>query len=135
MITHHYEVTKYNLSPSFTGEEWTGPHQIGQTFDGRQLTAEEFEATVNKYLYAVEQLAGRSRVDAVTVVGFDPEDDRDDVWAAVRDGQAVPLERAIELVRSMLRGIAVGARLELPDRFYIHVGELPPISRRILSMI
>jgi hypothetical protein len=123
MLKYHYQVSKYNPWPPDDHEEWTGPHQIGAEFGGQVFTEDEFEATVNKYLYAVELFATKSGVDRLTVVGLDPEAPTDELWAPVHDGSTVSLDQALRLVRSMLRGTALGAPLEAGGRFYVHVGD------------
>ncbi len=123
MVKYHYQVSKYNPWPPDDHEEWTGPHQIGAEFNGHVFTEDEFEATVNKYLYAVESFASKSGVDRLTVVGLDPDAPSDQAWESVRDGTTASLDRVLELVRSMLRGTALGAPLEAEGRFYVHVGD------------
>ncbi len=129
MVANHYRVTKYN--PSFRdrndmyfGDEWTDRHDIGSDLDGHVLTEDEFEATINKYLYAVEAFAHESGVSQLTVVDLvnGPFTDKPP-WASLRKGSTVTLDTAVELVRSMLQGWVLGPKLEEGDRFYIHVGD------------
>jgi hypothetical protein len=128
VIRHRYRVTKYDpqfrdSSGSYLRDEWTGPHEIGEDIDGHVLTQDEFDTTVNKYLYAVEAFARESGVSALSVVGLNERATPDQAWAGVREGDLVPLERALTLIGSELRGTALGAPLEVPDEFYVHVGD------------
>ena len=64
------------------------------------------------------------------VIGLGPDVERFDGLAGLfggepdgyHDGAVVPLDRAVELVRLMLRGGGVWCRLEAPGDFSIHVG-------------
>lgn len=123
MLRYHYEVTRFDPDLPFGVEDWNGPDQIGQEFEGRVLTAEEFDATVNKYLYAVEAFAGASGVTELTVGPINPLATPDDVWAGIRGGETVSLDHALRLIGSMLHSRTLGATLESPGRFYVHVGD------------
>jgi hypothetical protein len=123
MLKYNYQVTKYNPWPADDHEEWTGPDQIGEEFGGHVFTQEEFDETVNKYLYAVERFAARSGVERLTVVRFDPDAPADQAWRAVGEGSTVTIGHALDLVARMLRGAALGAPLEAEGLFYVHVGD------------
>ncbi len=127
MVANHYRVTKYNpvlrdRNDIYFGDEWTDRHDIGVELAGHVLTEDEFEATINKYLYAVEAFAHESGVTHLTVVDLvEKVDTREPPWASLRKGATVSLDQALELVRSMLRGEVLGPKLEDGDRFYVHV--------------
>jgi hypothetical protein len=120
MIKFHYRVTKYDSSlrdaHDFYGrEEWFGWYDIGAEIGGHVLTEDEYQAVENKYLYAAEafiQEAGAERLTAYDVTGTE-----------VAEGASLTIDQAIELVRLMLREEPVSARLEVADRFYLHVGD------------
>ena len=91
--------------------------------DGHVLTEDEFEATINKYLYAVEAFAHESGVTHLTVVDLvEKVDTEKPAWVSLHKGSTASLDTAVELVRSMLRGEVLGPKLEDGDRFYVHVG-------------
>src|SRR6266511_3987711 len=107
MIAYLYRVTKYDsgyrdMLGTYLRDEWTSRRDIGREIDGHVLTEDEFDATVNKYLYAFEAFTQESGVTRLTVVGLD---------------------EAVELVRRMLRGDTQAPALEDGDRFYVHVGD------------
>ncbi len=125
MVAYHFRVTKYN--PSFRdrndlylGDEWTNWHDIGRELDGHVLTEDEFEAAINKYLYALEAFAHESGVDYLTVLGLHPEYEGERSWGLLRNGTRVSLDAAVDLVQTLLRGEASGVRLEDATRFYVH---------------
>ncbi len=127
MVANHYRVTKYDPSlrdrnDNYLGDEWTDRYDIGTEIGGHVLTEDEFEATVNKYLYAVEAFAHESGVTHLTVANMVKGRFTDKPpWASLRNGSTVTLDTAVELVRSMLQGWVLGPKLEDGDRFYIHV--------------
>ncbi len=127
MVAHHYRVTKYDPGfrdriDSYLRDEWTSRRDIGTEIDGRLLTEDEFEGTINRYLYTVEAFAHESGVTHLTVADLvEGVDTRQPPWVSLSDGATVPLDTAVELVRSMLRGEVLGPKLEDGDRFYVHV--------------
>ncbi len=128
MIAYLYRVTKYDsgyrdMLGTYLRDEWTSRRDIGREIDGHVLTEDEFDATVNKYLYAFEAFTQESGVTRLTVVGLDEDWATGPPWDALRNGSTVSLDEAVELVRRMLRGDTQAPALEDGDRFYVHVGD------------
>ncbi|NUW39103.1 ATP-grasp domain-containing protein [Nonomuraea rhodomycinica] len=100
----------------FRGDDWTGMSDIGQVFDGVRLTRERYEEVENAYLRAVELLARDAGVARLRIRRPDTRRRR-----RLREGRSVPLGRALEIVRDMLRGKG-WCVLENRDRFFVHAG-------------
>src|SRR6266508_660031 len=128
MTAYLYRVTKYDsgyrdMLGTYLRDEWTSRRDIGREIDGHVLTEDEFEATVNKYLYALEACAHESGVSRLAVVGLYEDWADAPPWDTMRNGTVVSLDEAVELVRHMLRGGTQTPALEEGDRFYVHVGD------------
>ncbi|MBN6035332.1 hypothetical protein [Amycolatopsis sp. 195334CR] len=106
---HQYKVTKYG--EAHDPEEWTAYSDIGELVDRA-----EYERVEGLYLQAVRTAAELSGVTRVRVRGLEGED------AAIREGQWLSLDEAVEVCRAMLREAGIWCRLEDDDRFYAHVG-------------
>lgn len=127
-IRFQYRLSKYDprlrdSSGSYLGDEWSGPHQLGEEIAGVKLTPDILDETINRYLYVIEAFAGESDVRQLTVIGLNEGAPRDRYWAEVGEGSVVSVHQAIDLVGSELRGAALGAALEDADRFYVHVSD------------
>jgi hypothetical protein len=127
MIMYHYRVTKYDSSlrdewDSYTRAEWTGRRHIGTVIGGHTLTEDEYIETENKYLYAFESFAYESGVRLLTVRGLDKGPGTPAEWQDLRNGATLSVDRAVDLVRLMLREGPVAARMEVEDRFFVHIG-------------
>jgi len=72
----------------------------------------------------VEAFAHESGVTHLTVVDLvEKVDTNKPTWASLHKGSTFSLDTAVELVRSMLQGWALGPSLEDGDRFYVHVDD------------
>ena len=74
MLSDDCRVTKYNSAyresiDTYLRDEWTSASDIGGEIGGYALTEDEFDATVNKYLYAVQAFAEGSGTDQRRVMG------------------------------------------------------------------
>lgn len=124
---YEYRVTKYNSAlrdrfDSYTGDEWTTRRDIGDEIGGHVLTEDEYLETENKYLYALETFAHESGVRRLTVVGLDKPSATPAEFADLTEGASISVDRALDVVRHMLREGPLTARLEDDERFYVHVG-------------
>jgi hypothetical protein len=96
-------------------------------YTGNEDTDSDHGPVEAAYLAAVIAFAGDAGVSHLQIrepaapiaTGIGPEAA---IPADYHDGADVPLDRAVELVRSMLRGDGFWCRLEAGDDFFVHVG-------------
>jgi hypothetical protein len=127
VIEHHYRVTRYDPA---TRTPWgtigTGLwhwSDLGKEVDGEPLTEDRWLEAENRYLYAVDMFARESGVQRLVLLHLGVLPAAPERWQGLREGDQVSLEQALDLVRIMLRDGPVQARLEVPDRFYVHLGD------------
>ncbi|UDM05440.1 hypothetical protein [Streptomyces longhuiensis] len=95
--------------------DWTSFDDIGESFDGRVLTAEEYQRTEDLYVFAVEHLAheaGVNQFEMRDIILSSPEPS----WLGnMYDGRVVDLGTALRLLRRMLRDGDVSCSLRSAD--------------------
>jgi hypothetical protein len=119
---NEYRVTKYNPalrdhSGAHTRVEWVSFTQIGQTFSGVLLTADEYERVEEAYVQAALSFLRESGLSSMRVAGL--EDSRMHPLDFQNDS-VLPLDRIGEIIRRILRE-EFWCRLEGSNGF-IHFG-------------
>ena len=119
---NEYRVTKYNPafrdhSGAYTKVEWVSFTQIGQTFSGILLTADEYERVEESYIQAALSFLRESGLLSMRVAGLEnprlqPLDFQND--------SVLPSDRIGEIIRRILRE-EFWCRLEESEGF-IHFG-------------
>jgi hypothetical protein len=134
---YQWRVTKYdprrrNRRGHFSDDDWTAVSDIGQEYDGRMLTLEEYLVVETAYVDAALHFLRESGVDALTVVGLESDGSvstADDPASGIelapeltlRDGQQVSGAEVEQTIRLNLRSL-IWCKLEEPGRFFIHFG-------------
>jgi hypothetical protein len=110
-----YDPARRDTRGAYPADAWTSVADVGGSFDGVQLTMEEYERVESAYAEGFAAFAEDSRASQVVVRGLE-------VGRDVHEGQAVCIDSAKNLVRGLLREEIV-CRLEAPDKgFAVHVG-------------
>ena len=117
-----YRVTKYNPalrdhSGAYTKVDWVSFTQIGQTFSGVVLTADEYERVEEAYVQAALSFLRESGLSSMRVTGLENHRVQP---LGFRNGSVLPLERIGEIIRRILRE-EFWCRLEGSNAF-IHFG-------------
>jgi len=119
---YEYRVTKYN--PKFRDayghylrEEWTMFRQIGESFSGVLLTAEEYERVESAYVDSAIAFLQEAGLLAMTV--SDLENHRG-LQLAFRNGSALSLSEVAAVIRQLLKE-RCWCRLEGKESF-VHIG-------------
>jgi len=124
---HEYKVTKYDPrfyggpGGAYTRDEWTAYSDIGRTFDGVELTTAEYERVEGLYLDAVRIAVDACGADQVQVRGLEQYEELPGA-PQLTDDEWISASQAVEVCRLMLREAGIWCRLEVPDRFYVHIG-------------
>ena len=121
-LPYWWRVTRYDPAcrderGGYVGETWTSISDVGKSFDGEQLTRDEYERVESAYVEAALAFAEDSGVEEIEPRRFEPD-------GRLVKGAAVGLREVPALIRAMLREEPDSpARLETPhDDFAIHVG-------------
>ncbi|MFE6864984.1 hypothetical protein ACFVFS_00340 [Kitasatospora sp. NPDC057692] len=118
---HQYRVVKYTEDErTGAAPAWTAISDIGRSFGGEVLTEPVYRAMEESYLAAVRRFAAVDRVTALRVEGLEiyPESPW---WQRVADGDRLPLDEALELVRSVLREDYVWCQFYGDGDFFVHI--------------
>jgi hypothetical protein len=119
-LPYWWRVTRYDPANrdetgGYIGDTWLGIGAVGEVFDGKVLTMEEYMAVEDAYVAAFRAFAVDSGVEVVEVRRYERGD-------GVRPGDRLSIEAAGDIVRLMLRG-EVSCKLEaLDNSFAYHVG-------------
>ncbi|MFB8202930.1 hypothetical protein [Kitasatospora purpeofusca] len=119
---HQYRVVKYSPEErAGTVPSWTSVSDIGDSFGGVVLTRAAYLETEELHLAAVRRFAAAQGVTGLRVEGLEiaPESSW---WQRVAEGDLLPLDEAVELVRAVLREDFVWCRLSGDDGFFVHLG-------------
>jgi len=101
---------------SYTVGTWTSIADVGEAFEGREFTIDEYEEVETAYAEAFLAFAEEAGVKRVQVRKLERGGE------ALREGATLTLREAAEVVRSMLREQVV-CKLESPENhFFVHVG-------------
>lgn len=139
----HYDPALRDAEGRFLGDRWTCVSDIGKTFDGRQLSKDDYLETETAYVAALLNLfdaSGLSHLRATNVrTGLQQPDNDDPAVVGHDDGtmshhllpaldipklaEDEPVARAAieQIVRLSLREISI-CRLEIDGRFFAHFG-------------
>lgn len=111
----------------FLRQDWTSVSQLGELWDGRELTPAAYLAIEDRYVRAMERFMAAAGVDDVAVQGLEFWNDVElpglalPPRAAPLEGERVPAAEAGNLLRRFLREQA-WAELVVAPRFLVHPG-------------
>jgi hypothetical protein len=119
---HQRRVTKYNPahrdpSGAYQLDEWTSHADVGKSFNGVQLTEDDYLAVEQAYVDVAMAFLKESQLTELTVRGLEHSAQ---LPFTVEEGQSVPACHLPDIVRALLRE-QFWCRLEGPTAF-IHVG-------------
>jgi hypothetical protein len=129
LLPHVYQVTKYDPADRDEDGRYVGLQSSvsdhGVTEEGYVATVAAFaaESGVTSLSIREPEIAGfvnfglEPPIDGHGLAGLFPAD-----LTGYHDGALVPVQVGLELVRAMLRDNGAWCRLEVEDRFFIHVG-------------
>ena len=117
-----YRVTKYDPASrdqwdAYTKAEWTSFKDIGRTYLGVLLTAEEYERVEGAYVKAALSFLSESGISSIRVAGLENSRKRP---LDFHNGSVLPFDLVGEIIRRILRE-EFWCRLEGSDGF-IHFG-------------
>jgi hypothetical protein len=136
-IQHQWRVTKYN--PMFRDEygyytlieEWTSPYEIGNSFDGKELTLEDYLRVEEAYLDAAMAFIEESGIHSLQILGLEKyitEEDRASFLyeneferLVLKEDSLISLDD-VRLVMKMVLRDFIWCQLYSEDRFFIHLG-------------
>ncbi|UTE72069.1 hypothetical protein M1I95_17665 [Rossellomorea marisflavi] len=136
-IKHQWRVTKYN--PTFRDEhgyytlieEWTSPSDIGETFDGNELTLDDYLRVEEAYINSAIAFMEESGIQSVRVLGLEgsiTEEDRASFLyesefegVVLKEDSLVDLD-ALHLIMKMVLRDFIWCQLYDGDQFFIHFG-------------
>ncbi|SDT41106.1 hypothetical protein SAMN05216371_2200 [Streptomyces sp. TLI_053] len=119
---HQYRVVRYSPEErEGTAPAWTSMSDIGESFGGVVLTEAVYLETEERHLAAVRRFAAAQGVTELCVDDLEvcPESSW---WQRVAEGDRLPLDEALELVRSVLREDFVWCRFSGDEGFFVHLG-------------
>jgi hypothetical protein len=119
---NEYRVTKYDpavrdSSEAYRRDEWTRFADIGRSFDGVELTYDEYERVENAYIATALAFLREAAVSHLTVRALQ---NARGLPIRFGEGDSLPIERISEVLRSVLRE-EFWCRLESSSAF-VHVG-------------
>lgn len=115
-----YRVTKYNPDVRNSGStytEWTSVSDIGRSFRGVPLSADEYQRVESAYIASALEFLRESGVSSLTVSGLENHSDAPVTFV---DGAVLSLEQVETILPRLLRE-EFWCKLEGPDSF-VHVG-------------
>lgn len=118
-------VTKYNpqnrdVKGLYTlVDEWTSISDVGKTYHGQIFTIEQYMATEEKYIQAVELLLQKTSVNYLKLL--DLENHSHETALNLSEGKTITIGLVRELVKRILRE-EVWGRLVAKNQFEIHFG-------------
>ena len=117
-----FRVTKYDpalrdADGAFLGDDWISVVEIGETFNGIELTNTEYERVERAYVMTALQFLRDSGIQSLTVSGLENYSKHP---LAPANGSSLSLDQIASTLPSLLRG-EFWCRLEGPDSF-VHVG-------------
>lgn len=136
-IQHQWRVTKYN--PRLRDEhghytlveDWTSPYEIGNSFDGKELTLEDYLRIEEAYIDSAISFMEESGIQSVRVLGLEgsiTEEDRASFLyesefegVVLKEDSLVDLG-ALRLIMKMVLRDFIWCQLYDGDRFFIHFG-------------
>ena len=130
MIAHrwrlcHYDPALRDARGAFRGDSWTSCSDVGQSFDGIQLTWERYLTAEDAHVSCALDFLADSGLAALQVVGLEQRGGgRAPPEAVELPTLAEGIELGLDDLEAVLRGLLreqLWCRLEAPD-FYLHVG-------------
>lgn len=136
-IQHQWRVTKYN--PKFRDkhghytlvEDWTSPYEIGNSFDGNELTLEYYLRVEEAYIDSAISFMEESDIQSVRVLGLEgsiTEEDRASfLYESEFEGVVLKEDSLVDLgvlrlIMKMVLRDFIWCQLYDGDRFFIHLG-------------
>jgi hypothetical protein len=132
-----WRISKYNPglrdnSGAFQGDDWIMLSDIGNEFNSKQLTIEDYMRTEDEYVTIANALLEASGVPYLSVEQLKmPKSDVSAKEVASKyglyeeihlaEGQQIKSQQALHAVRLMLREL-FWCKLEFKNRFFIHIG-------------
>lgn len=85
---HCYRLTKYdpknrNSKGHYTKDEWISVSDIGNTYDGKELTLSDYLLVEDKYSDAVENIMTETKITALKITEFEKHD-----FSSINDGDS-----------------------------------------------
>lgn len=131
---YQWRVSKYNPSNrdkagAFLGDEWVIAQQIGEVFNGKKFTRDDYLDMENRYVSAALEyfkatgLKNLQIKDLQSSFHTPPHLEKHDLVMDIdfTEGQVLGIIEISQVLRMLLREITNG-QLCMPDRFFIHVG-------------
>ena len=117
-----FRITKYDpalrdANGAFLGDDWIFFGEIGETFNGKELTITEYERVERAYVVTAVQFLRDSGIQSLVVSGLENYSDQP---VALSNGSSLSLDQIASTLPSLLRG-EFWCRLEGPEAF-VHVG-------------
>jgi hypothetical protein len=121
-VLHEFRVTKYNpanrdSSGAYLRDEWICHSQIGESFDGVILTAEEYQRVEDAYVTTALAFLEEARVSELIVSSLE---NHGNFPLSIIAGVAVALPDVGDIIRQLLRG-TYWCRLQIATAF-VHIG-------------
>ncbi len=131
---HQWRVTKYDPklrdeNQVFMGDDWTTFQEIGEMFEGKELTREGYIEVEDRYVQVALAFLRSAGYTSIRVEDFEgntyqPEridELRLNIDMPIKNGQELIMEETAQAIRMLLRGI-IWCKLVVPGRFFIHIG-------------
>lgn len=118
-------VTKYNpINRDANGhytlvEEWTSISDVGNTYEGQVFTMDQYLATEEKYIRAVEVLLQNTGVTNLKIISLENHNNESEL--DLEEGKTIPRKLVKELVKMILRE-RVWGKLVAKNQFEVHFG-------------
>lgn len=118
-------VTKYNpknrnASGNYTlVEEWTSISDVGDSYEGQVFTMDQYLATEEKYVKAVEVLMQKTGIINLKIVSLENHSNESDF--DLTEGKTIPRKFVKELVKMILRE-KIWGKLVAKNQFEVHFG-------------
>lgn len=100
-------------------DEWTSISDVGKTYQGQIFTMEQYLATEEKYIRAVEVLMQKTGVNHLKLL--DLENHSHETALNLSEGKTIHISLVRELIKMILRE-EVWGRLVAKNQFEVHFG-------------
>ena len=111
-----YDTTRRDERGAYTLDEWTAASDIGQSFAGVVLTADDYQQVEDAYITVASEFLAEASVKSLAVIGLE-----NSAWRSpFAEGQILEPDEIAVALRGLLRE-HFWCRLESP-RAFIHAG-------------
>lgn len=95
---HCYRMTKYdpknrNSMGHYTKDEWISVSDIGNTYDGKELTLSDYLLVEDKYSDAVKSILTETKIATLKIQGFEKRD-----FSSINDGNSDKLRKMYDSI-------------------------------------